>query len=159
MSGVLKLVAFRHYGNLTTFDPAPEEEFNQATKHSDQIFGFVFAGDLGLKPDTLCARAASIFSSFSPQTAPNLFVILNHGVMVYMNPDAKKYSTSPLNGIKGMYITGKRPDNFQTLLRYLYSFVRIGRTTAPNVFQRYLLGDSPTTMELDGNYSQFTNDA
>ncbi|MCB2147040.1 MAG: hypothetical protein KQI81_11235 [Deltaproteobacteria bacterium] len=154
-----KLVAFRHYGNLTTFDPAPEEEFNQATKHSDQIYGFVFAGELGLKPETLCSRAASIFSSFTPQTVPNLFVILNHGVMLYMDLDARSFATYPVKGMKGMYITGKRPDNFQTLLRYLYSFVRQGRTTSPNVFQRYLLGNSPNTMELDGNFSLFAKDA
>jgi hypothetical protein len=154
-----KLVAFRHYGNLTAYDPAPEEEFNQATKHSDQIFGFVFAGELGLKPKTLCDRAASIFSSYTLQTAPNLFVILNHGIMVYMNLETKKFSTSPLNDMKGMYITSKKPDNFQALLRYLYSFVRIGRTTSSKAFLRYLFGDSATTLELGGSYSKFTNDA
>ena len=106
----------------------------------DQIFGFALAGELRLKPQTLCEKFANRASEMEPTLTPNLIVTLDQGVLCPAtigkenNEDQIHMS---LQEAKGMYHVNKDDENFRFLLSQIYYIYNHGRTVSASAFGRY----------------------
>jgi hypothetical protein len=144
-------VAFRHYGNTGAFECTKEEEFNQETKRTDQIFCFAFCGELGVQPQTLLDKFSELSKGYPKQNLPNLIAILNHGLLLYMNKNLKQIRYWFGDDADSVYLTSKRSNNFQFLINRLVEVVRSYRTTEMKVFSKYTAA-SEGSIYLNGTF-------
>jgi len=144
-------VFFRHYGNTGAWECTKEEEFNQNTKRTDQIFFFAFCGDLGVQPQTLLEKFYTLSKSYPKQNLINLISILNHGLLLYMNKSKNQIRYWNGDDTDTVYLTPKRTNNFQFLLNRLNEVVRTYRTTETKAFSKYTAA-AEGEVYLNGTY-------
>lgn len=144
-------MSFRHYGNTGAFECTKEEEFNQDTKRTDQIFFFAFCGELGVQPQTLLDRFSELSKKYPKQNLINLISILNHGLLLYMNKSKKQIRYWNGDDTDSIYLTSKRTNNFQFLINRLIEVVRSYRTTETKAFSKYT-ATSEGQIYLDGTF-------
>jgi hypothetical protein len=147
----VETVSFRHYGNTGAFECTKEEEFNQDTKRTDQIFCFAFCGQLGVQPQTLLDKFSELSKKYPKQNLINLISILNHGLLLYMNKKQKQIRYWNGDDTDSVYLTSKRANNFQFLLNRLIEVVRSNRTTETKAFSKYT-ATSEGQIYLDGTF-------
>lgn len=144
-------MSFRHYGNTGAFECTKEEEFNQDTKRTDQIFFFAFCGELGVQPKTLLDKFSELSKKYPKQNLINLISILNHGLLLYMNKSKKQIRYWNGDDTDSIYLTSKRTNNFQFLINRLIEVVRSYRTTETKAFSKYT-ATSEGQIYLDGTF-------
>jgi len=144
-------MSFRHYGNTGAFECTKEEEFNQDTKRTDQIFFFAFCGELGVQPQTLLDKFSELSKKYPKQNLINLISILNHGLLLYMNKGKKQIRYWNGDDTDSIYLTSKRTNNFQFLINRLIEVVRSYRTTEIKAFSKYTAA-SEGQIFLDGTF-------
>lgn len=144
-------MSFRHYGNTGAFECTKEEEFNQDTKRTDQIFFFAFCGELGVQPQTLLDKFSELSKKYPKQNLINLISILNHGLLLYMNKSKKQIRYWNGDDTDSIYLTSKRTNNFQFLINRLIEVVRSYRTTETKAFSKYT-ATSEGQIYLDGTF-------
>ena len=132
---------YRHYG---TTGPAthgnPGTDYNQQGNPLDQIFGFALAGELKLKPQTLCEKFASRASEIEPILTPNLIVTLDQGVLcpATIGKESKEDQINiSIQDATGIYHVNKDDENFRFLLSQIYDIYNHGRTVPVSAFGRY----------------------
>lgn len=132
---------YRHYG---TTGPAthgnPGTDYNQQGNPLDQIFGFALAGELRLKPQTLCEKFANRASEINPILTPNLIVTLDQGVLcpATIGKENKEDEINiSLQDATGIYQVNKDDENFRFLLSQIYDIYNYGRTVPVSAFGRY----------------------
>ena len=94
LGGALNRVCFRGYGSTGAIEGTPAEEFNQAEKSFDQIFGFSIAGALGLSETAFCTKLGEeLASATDGSLAPNVMVFLTRRghVPLYHGPKSRQY--------------------------------------------------------------------
>lgn len=151
-----EFVSFRHYGNLTAFDCTKEEEFNQDTKRTDQIFCFAFCGELNVKPETLLEAFAEELKKYPKNNSVNLISILNYGLVLFMNRQQNQIRYWYGDDANSIYLTSKRENNFQFLINRLIEVIRSYRTTQTNSFSKYI-SDSAGQVYLDGTFKDLSH--
>ena len=152
----IETVAFRKYGSLGAFEGTKEEEFNQDTKRTDQIFCFAFCGELGVKPETLLDKYEELIDKYPNENLVNLISILNYGQVLYMNKELSQIRYWLGDDTDSVYITSKRDNNFQFLINRLLEVVRSYRTTETSAFSKYVL-PSAGQIRLDGFFKDLKN--
>ena len=132
------------------------------TPETAQIFGFVVAGDLRIKPETLCASFRKLARETGDQLCPNMVVILNGGLVNWGNltkgkvrepkwsEDKKPYvlsettkdnltveptwSAQKANSLR--YIQEEEP--FRILIHWLSGIYHEGKTSDARAFEEYI---------------------
>lgn len=145
-------VCYRKYGSSVAFEGTPSEEFNQIDKPFDQIFGFSFAGALGLSDETFCAKFAEHASKTDDHLSPNFMVFLNEGVVFPLADGTEPTILPSQKDATGFYFVNKGEENFQTLLSRLYQVYRLGRTVELSAFDRYITRDGILSFPLNGKH-------
>ncbi len=145
-------VCFRKYGNSIAVRGALEEEFNQAEKPFDQIFGFAIAGSLGITEETFCAKFAELASKTDDHLSPNLMVLLNEGIIFPLGGGSTPTILLSQKDATGFYFANKGKENFQSLLSRLYHVYHEGRTVELSAFDRYITRDGVLSVPLNGRY-------
>ncbi len=143
-------VSFRHYGNLGSFECTKKEEFDQL-KMTDQTFCFAFCGELGVRPTSLLDEFHTLSQTVPSSNWINIISILNHGLMVYLDRNKNAIHYSFGLGANGVYLTGKRSNNFEFLVNRLTEIVQKGRTSETKGFSRYILPSAGDVL-LDGTF-------
>ncbi|MDJ1484044.1 hypothetical protein QNI16_26340 [Cytophagaceae bacterium YF14B1] len=145
------IISYRHYGSTLSWDCAEEEQFDQKSKKTDQIFGFAFCGNLNLEPETLAEKYTNLLKKYEKCNVPNLISILNYGLVIYMNKAKKSIRYWPGDDADTVYVTSKRDNNFQYLLARLNEVIQKGRTVEVSAFNRYITPSAGNVL-LDGIY-------
>lgn len=132
------VVPFRIYGSPLSQIGAKDEEFDQAKKPIDQIFGFILCGNIALKSDTIIDRAVALWRSTRPEHAPNIIVSLNDGFIKPYDPVTNCLVGSAQEA-SSIALSNQGAVGFSSLLRALNAAVRTGRTVSANHFTRYFI--------------------
>ena len=130
--------SYRSYNSNTSFDCAPEQDFNQRNKILDQIFCFALCGNLELKPATLIEKVDEQLKKCSEGNEINLISILKNGIVFYRNKAQNKIVYLKKDA-DSFYFLNRETENFQFLLSTLNQiFILSGRTVPTKAFNRYL---------------------
>jgi hypothetical protein len=132
---------FRKYGNQSSIIGAPEENYDQTNKSTDQIFFFALCGKLDITIELLEKKYYALLQNCAYVNEPNLISILDYGLLFYLNSQKRMICNSAKDS-DSFFITGKRDNNFEFLLSKLHEIVISGRTVPVNAFQRYITLDS-----------------
>ncbi|WP_421841859.1 DUF6602 domain-containing protein [Marinobacter algicola] len=133
-----KIVSFRKYLSMGSFDCTKTEEFDQARNVKDQIFGFIFCGRFSVKSETICKHIEGQLLTINRSDLPNIIVSMNEGLLVPYNKDNNTLYSAVSEGTG--YVYGESQyGNFEYLLAKLYQVIRSGRTVEVSVFEHYLI--------------------
>ena len=152
-------VPFRSYGASISMSGTEAEEFDQATKPLDQIFGFALAGSLALLPETLCTKYAKMTTLYGRPLSPNLIVTLEDNQVItplQTSPDGKRTIGISAGESDSICCVTRPEGGFQFLLARIYNVYRRGRTVERAAFDRYFARDGRLTLSLNGPVVSFT---
>ena len=166
----LPIVRHRNYGSIQTSSIV---DIGESQNHggTDQIFGFVLAGELRLKKETFC----SAFREFARETgdlnAPNMVVVLSGGLLTWGNLAKVKhretkwfdrhnsYGVTETSGNEvewtiawsaqgsSLFRYSQERESFRTLVRWIRELYRTGKTSDAKAFDHYfLIKDHPVTL-------------
>lgn len=128
-----------------------------------QIFGFVIAGNLRIKPETLCESFKELSRHTGDELSPNMVVILNRGLITWVNLTMEEGSETPGsdskesddlsegNGksptVKPAWSAGKancfgysnEQEPFRTLIHWTSGIYHEGKTSDAKAFEQYII--------------------
>lgn len=139
---------WRKYGSNIGMAGAESERFNQIKKVSDQVFGFIICGKLGLKKESFLKTYRDLSKNIEPHLRPNICISLEDGFIVQIDdaPDKRtvRWDSYEATGIALMKV---EESNFQYLLARIGWQIDRGRTSNILPFQKYILKNN-VSMEV-----------
>lgn len=140
-------VAFRSYGSATAISGTAEEQYDQDTKATDQIYGFVLCASFALAAGTMHVRATERWKSTPRSVSPNLVVSLKDGFLVPLAN--QKLALSALEAT-GVAYCAEAHGGFPYLIDRLMWVTEHGRTVERVFVQRYLRKepDKPASYQI-----------
>ena len=158
--GLPASVPFRAYGTPSGTEGTKAEEFDQHHKPLDQIFGFLLAGSLELRPRTLCDKYVELTSENRRKLSPNLIVTLDDNqVLAPLRIAPNRHDSKILisaQDANAICCVRRLEGGFQFLLSRIYTVFRQGRTVEEVAFDRYFARDGQLTLPLDGSIVNLT---
>lgn len=139
--GLPATVPFRSYGERRSMQGVEEEQYSPV-RSLDQVFGFVLAGDFGLKSDTAFEHAVTEASGRSADQAPNVIVSLANGHISWLKAENNSLCRSAMEGDVLVY-SDSAGQAFPWLIHLLKIYIDHGRTVDAKHLRRY-------TSESDG---------
>ena len=137
--------SFRSYGTKMSMEGAKSEDFDQENKITDQIIGFALCGNLGIKKSTLSEKYIELMNIYPNNRQLNMTAILNHGIITYLNASNNKIEFDS-NKADTLFISDKRENNFEFLLKNLNVVISTYRTVDTNAFNRYISSGSSLSL-------------
>lgn len=153
------IVSERSYGNLQTPSVlnVDDKGENDGTR---QIFGFILAGTINLKPETLSQAFIELTHEVGESVSPNMAVVMEGGLWRWgkITKKRREKMRSEDRGTWGVREFNDGPDRwedvwsgqsadmlgysedseaFRTLIRWLYEIYRTGKTSNVQAFDRY----------------------
>ena len=132
------------------------------TPETAQIFGFLIAGDLRIKPETLCDSFRDLSQQTGDMLSPNMVVILNGGLVNWVNltkgetwetkcsDEKKSYTPSEATNdnltVEPIWSAQKansfryiqEEDPFRVLIHWLSGIYHEGKTSHAKAFEQYI---------------------
>jgi len=140
--GIGPHVSYRRYGSPLSMAGTKGDQFNQKTKRSDQVYGFILCGAFDLKPETFFAKAQELWKRADKSEAPNLIISMNNGIIQPYDSTKNIMVRSPIEASSIAYSTSRGAD-FGVLIERLNATVLHGRTVDVDHLQYYFqMGDS-----------------
>jgi hypothetical protein len=131
-----EVVSFRKFGTSLGMACVKSEEFDQASKATDQIYGFILCGQFSLKVETLFEKAYELWRANPKTETPNLIVSLKDGFISPFDSTPNQISFSPMKG--NGFVHCPVPERAMGhLVHTLNDFVRAARTVEIKHFRRY----------------------
>ena len=151
----------RGYGTIQG-DPMLTATEGDEIPETAQIFGFVLAGDLRIKPDTLSASFRELAQEIGDQLSPNMVVILNGGLVNWGNLTKERVREPKWSEDKNSYVLSETTkDNltveptwsaqransfryiqeeepFRVLIHWLSGIYHEGKTSDAKAFEEYI---------------------
>jgi hypothetical protein len=127
--------SFRKFGSPVSFDCAPEEEFNQLAKPSDQIFCAAVAG----VRDISSAKLAEVLNEAHSdpfQHPPDLIITLDGTIICWSLQSGRQFAVSPI-GADGVFLSEGNSDCFGFLVSTTQKFAQKARTVPLSSLDRY----------------------
>ncbi|MGD0186099.1 MAG: DUF6602 domain-containing protein [Roseiarcus sp.] len=140
--GFGKVVSPRSYGTLPEMAGTKNSEFDQLSKSTDQIFGFILCGSIDLKPETILDRAATLWRSVPKPEAPNIIISLNDGFLRPLH-EASNSLVISIHEATAIAFSTDTSRGFTTLLQLLHDRTIKGRTVSVSAFMRYFAPQNP----------------
>lgn len=138
-------IPFRQYGSTVAMHGVESEQFDQETKATDQIFGFVLCARFTLVDSAIHLKIGNLLGGCSPCEAPNLFSSLANGFIAPFHDPSNKI-TLAIHGATGVAYCKDGHRSFPYLVQRLNWIIRNGRTVEAEAFDRYL-SSAPGEME------------
>ena len=167
VSSGLRPIFTRGYGTIqgdamltaTEGDDLPE---------TGQVFGYVIAGDLRVKPDTLCESFRELSHETGEELSPNMVVILSGGLITWGNFTKEKVRETVWSDPRQSYVlsetTGNNPtvepmwsarkancfsystepEPFRSLVHWLSGVYHEGKTSDAKAFEQYIMRKKTT---------------
>jgi hypothetical protein len=127
--------SFRKFGSPVSFDCAPEEEFDQFAKPSDQIFCAAVAG----VRDVSTANLAEILNAAHKdplQHPPDVILTLDGSVICWSLRGGTQFATTTV-GADGVFLSEGNSDCFGFLVSTIQKFSKRARTVPLSSLDRY----------------------
>ena len=138
-----RMVKYRNYGNNAAPSVLRADAFDQDSDEYSQIFGFALFGKLKLRPDTLLEKFVELVNETGDTLSPNIVVTLNDGVVYPYSKekenDQAQFSAQTASG----FIYCEEKAGFRSLIRWIHSAYRSGKTSDFKAFDRYLIESNP----------------
>lgn len=126
---------FRQYGMSAAFHGAPLEAFDQETKATDQVFGFVLCQALSASIQTTVDNATELWRQEDAAPGPGAIVALESGIIQPLRDGGRVISVRDADAI---YFDADHKSSFSRLVEVLSWVVRNGRSTSVDAFEHYL---------------------
>ena len=156
------IVLERSYGSLQAPSTIIDVGKGQTPEETSQIFGFLLVGHPKMKPDTLTENFRQLTSDIGEDLSPNMAALLTGELLQWGNITKKRVETTGPNkaGTYGKVVSQDGPprwepswsaqkgellrysdgtEPFRTLIRWIFEFYRMGKTSDARAFDRYLL--------------------
>ena len=154
------IVHYRNYGNLHTPSVVNIAE-KQSPDGTDQIFGFVVAGDLRVKTETICDAFREFSRETGDQFSPNMVAILGGGLLTWGNlekvkrRETKWFEKNNTYGVvettgnevgwrvswsaqgSSLFRYSQDEEAFRVLVRWIRELYRTGKTSKAEAFDHY----------------------
>lgn len=132
-----KLYNFRNFVNNqnSAIVLADGNQFNPKRYFCDQIFGFGFCGDIGVKTETIINNFIKEIKPMDEWTTPNIITFLNHGFLSYLKEDQTLSYFRP--EAVGAFLTSKKEENFQHFITVLREVIMMSRTVPVEAYGKY----------------------
>ena len=158
----MRPILTRGYGTIQC-DPVLTATEGEEIPETAQIFGCVIAGDLRIRPDTLCASFKELSQETGDELSPNMVVILSGGLITWGNFTRAKVRETIWSNPKQSYILSETPgDNptvepmwsrrkancfsyspepepFRSLIHWLSGIYHEGKTSDAKAFEQYIM--------------------
>lgn len=134
-SGFAPTVPFRVYGSNSLTIGAETEQYD-INKSLDQVFGFVLAGKMSLKPSTLLAHAANFAERTLPNFTPNVIVSLEDGHISWLKSANNSLCRSAMEA-DTLALSADSSGGFPWLIFLLRLYAEAGRTVSCRHYRRY----------------------
>ena len=158
------IVLERNYGSLQTPEIIDVTD-RLGPDDTAEIFGFIIAGDVRMKLDTLMKRFREFTHEVGDDLAPNMAVVLTGGLLTWGNITNRRVEKTGPNktGTYGMREVNDGPprwepslsarkaqilrhleetESFRALIRWIYNIYRMGKTSDARAFDQYFLQES-----------------
>ena len=156
------IILERSYGSLQPPSTIIDLKERQGPDEAAQIFGFLLVGHSQMKSDTLTENFRQFTFEIGEGSSPNMAALLTGELLQWGNITKKRVETTGPNktGTYGKRVSQDGPprwepswsaqkgemlrysdgtEPFRTLIRWIFEFYRMGKTSDARAFDRYLL--------------------
>jgi len=140
------LASFRPFGSAIAFAATPEDEYDQALKFRDQIYGFVLCNSFAQSPEAILDNLVEYQRSHGHEQMPNVIISLNDGFIQGMRSNDMSLQHSLLTSDSFSYVPAS-DRAFTYLVNDLRQHIGEGRSVPLRALDRYmtsLTGTLPT---------------
>lgn len=131
-------INWRKYCNTFTTVGAESERFDQGSKWTDQVYGFIICQSLGLKEESFLEKCLLEIRKRDRALLPNIIVSLNDGLAVFID-SVNMHHCIDAHDADMLYFFEKPSICFQFLLSRIHLIMNKGRTSCVLPFDRYII--------------------
>ena len=128
---------YRPCGSGGTYAAVPQDEYDQATKHRDQVFGFLICKSFRHSADAILENLTDYCSAHGAAFMPNIIVALDSGFVQGIALPSMSLQHSPMTA-NAFALVPDRPKAFSFLVHALRQHAREGRSVPLYALDRYM---------------------
>ncbi|MDE0683481.1 MAG: hypothetical protein OXI63_11240 [Candidatus Poribacteria bacterium] len=136
-----RVIVHRDYGSTATPSVIRASDSDPESDEHKQIFGFVLAGKLKLKPPTLLEKYVELVYQTGDTLSPNIVITLTHGGVYPYNPQKKERLLFPQTASDFAYFLLN--SGFRSLIHYIHFAYGLCQTSGLRAFDRYFMDGGP----------------
>ncbi len=136
-----RVIIYRDYGSTASPSVIRVDDSDPENDGNKQIFGFVLAGKLALKPPSLLEKFVELVNQTEDILSPNIVVTLSDGAVFPFNEAKNERHLFPQKASDFAYFS--QNSGFRSLIYYLRLAYRLCETSGLEAFDRYCIDTEP----------------